>query len=78
MRRSTKLLGASALLLGLAGASPVGAATKTIRVDDDGTVGATSCTGGVAAPTSIQTALGKVRPGDTKLVCAGTYKASGS
>ena len=65
MRRSTKVLGACALLLGLAVSSSVGAAAKTIRVDDDGTVGATSCKGRLAAPASIQTAIGKARPGDT-------------
>lgn len=66
-------LGATAALaLGLI-AAPASAAGITVYIDDDGTAGAAGCNGSTTVPSSIQVAVDASGPGDTILVCPGTY-----
>jgi nitrous oxidase accessory protein NosD len=66
-------LGATvALALGLV-AAPAAAAGITVYIDDDGKAGAAGCNGSTVVPSSIQSAVDASGPGDTILVCPGTY-----
>lgn len=66
-----KLILAVAVILGLAMASPVYAAT--LVVDDDGFASAADCDAVVATDSLIQDAVNAAFSGDTILVCPGTY-----
>ncbi len=72
-------IGFAISLVGLAVAlsapgGPVAASSPATRyVDDDGTVGATGCDGARTVPKRIQRAIRAAGPGDTILVCPGTY-----
>jgi pectin methylesterase-like acyl-CoA thioesterase len=48
-------------------------AQSTLVVDDDGQGTATSCNAGAPAFSSIQAAVNAAAPGDTILICPGTY-----
>lgn len=64
-----------ALWAGIAsGPVAAGLAVGTTRyVDDDGKAGPSNCKGSLVVPTSIQAAVDTALPGDTILVCPGTY-----
>ena len=66
-------LTASALLIGLLTPTALAGGGATIRVDDDGTVGSSSCDGSIAAPKALQPAVDAASPGDTIIVCPGSY-----
>ncbi len=61
-------LGASAL-----GGPAVSASQRTLYVDDDGHAGRTGCSGTKAVARRVQRAIRFARPGDTIMVCPGTY-----
>lgn len=54
-------------------AALAGSATHTLRVDDDGLAGPGGCDGTDPVPRHLQGAVDAAHPGDTILVCPGTY-----
>jgi ribosomal protein S27E len=62
-----------ALLVARQGAIPAGADPVMLVVDDDGFATATDCDATTVTFNTIQTAVDAASPGDTILVCPGTY-----
>ncbi len=76
MFRSQRLLALAGgtLVLSLASAVPVAAASSTTRwVDNDGHAGPGGCGGSAVASTSIQSAVTASNADDVVIVCPGTY-----
>ena len=65
------MLAVATLITGAA--SSMAGAPDTLWVDGDGTVGASDCSGGQEALTTIQVAIELAGRGDTIKVCPGTY-----
>jgi parallel beta-helix repeat protein len=76
MKSSVPSLRAALLAGGLLAATsvPALAGGVTWYVDDDRTAGSSSCDGTVRVPASIQAAILGAGPGDTVIVCPGTYR----
>ena len=61
------------ILAGIVGLAPGLASAATLAVDDDGQASASDCNSPAPAFTSIGAAISSANPGDTVLVCPGTY-----
>lgn len=79
VRRTSRLIlvtAAAVTLLATLGSPVAAAGGKTRWVDDDGKAGPNGCGGTAPAFKKIQNAVNRSGPGDTVLVCPGTYRGT--